>query len=111
MLKEVNLKEVGNVDASVAILDMEVEKAEKEGISVLKLLHGYGSHGKGGEILIAVRRELLLLKKKKLIRNYFNGDKWNLFDKDVIEILNEDKTIVGDCDLNKNNPGITIVVI
>ncbi len=65
MIKTINLKEVGHVEASVAILDMEIENAKKEGVSVIKILHGYGSHGQGGLILQATRKELLLLKKKK----------------------------------------------
>ena len=111
MLKEINLKEVSHVDSSVAIVKMEIERAYREGVSVLKLVHGYGSHGQGGETLKAVRRELMLLKKRGAIKNFFNGDKWNLFESETIEILNRDKTIVGDRDLNHNNPGITIVVI
>ena len=111
MIKEINLKDVANVEASVAILNMEIDLAKKSEVSVLKLVHGYGSHGQGGAILKEVRRNLLILKKKGVIKDYFNGDKWNLFDKTVIEILNKDKRIVGDRDLNRNNPGITIVVV
>ena len=111
MLKEINLKEVGSVDSCIAITQMEIEKGKKEGVSVIKLIHGYGSHGQGGIILKEVRRELAIMKRQKKIRNYFNGDKWNLFENEVIEILNKDKTIVGDSDINRRNPGITIVII
>ena len=111
MIKTVNLKDVANAEASVAIVDMEIEQAKQDGVSVLKFVHGYGSHGKGGVILKATRDELLLLKRRGKIKNFFNGDKWNIFESDVVRILNKDKTIVGDEDLNKNNPGITIVEI
>lgn len=111
MIRVVNLKEVGHVEASVAILNMEIENAKSNGDHVLKFIHGYGSHGQGGLILKAVRTELSYLKKRKIVKDYFNGDKWNLFDDKVTKILNNDKTIVKDDDLNKNNPGITIVVV
>ena len=111
MLKEINLKEVGSVEASIAITRMEIDTAKLEGITVLKLLHGYGSHGSGGIILKEVRRELSYLKKQQKIKDFFNGEKWNIFDKEVIDLLNRDKSIVGDFDLNRRNPGITIVVL
>lgn len=111
MIKTINLKDIANVEASIAVLEMEIELAKSEGITVLKLMHGYGSHGFGGVILSAVRKRLLLLKKQQKIKQYFNGDKWNIFEEDVVELLNKDKSIVGDVDLNRNNPGITIVVV
>lgn len=111
MLKTINFKDVGHIESSLAILNMEIENSKKEGISILKLIHGYGSSGQGGFTLKAIRKELSYLKRQGKIKNYFNGDKWNLFENETLEILNKDKTIVMDEDLNKNNPGITIVVI
>ena len=111
MLKCLDLKEIASVGDSIAIVEMEVENAKREGVSVIKLLHGYGSHGQGGVILKEIRKFLIILKKRGKIQDFFNGDKWNLFDKETLEILNKDKSIVGDCDLNKCNPGITIVVV
>lgn len=111
MLKEIKLKEIGSVDASIKITDMEIEASSREGVTVLKLVHGYGSHGTGGIILKEIRRELSGLKRRGKIKDFFSGDKWNIFDREVIEILNRDKTIVGDPDLNRKNPGITIVVL
>lgn len=111
MMKVVNLKEIAHVDASIAIMEMEIENAKKDGTLLIKLIHGYGSHGQGGIILKSVREDLLYLKKRGIIKDYFNGDKWNLFEKKVINILSKDKSIVKDEDLNRNNPGITIVVV
>lgn len=111
MIKTINLKDIANVEASIAVLEMELEEARRNGTTILKLMHGYGSHGFGGVILSAVRKELLLLKKRGKIKTFFNGDKWNIFETEVVEILSKDKSIVGDEDLNKNNPGITIVVV
>ena len=111
MIKTIKLKDVAHVEASISILQMEIENARKEGVSLLKLVHGYGSHGSGGAILKAVREELLICKKRGQIKNFFNGDKWNLFDKETLKLLQKDKTVAGDEDLNKNNPGITVVVI
>ena len=98
-----------SVEQAVAILEIEIESAKKEGLVAIKVVHGYGSHGKGGAILLALRPKLLSWKRGKFIQNYFFGDKWNLFDKDAQKILTKDKSICGDVDFYTNNPGITII--
>lgn len=110
MLKFVNLKE-GNysVEYALAITEIEIESAKREGCSCIKILHGYGSHGRGGVIAVALRKQLNHWKRMGFITDYFGGDKWNIFDKDTQKILLLDKTIYNDEDMNKSNPGITIV--
>lgn len=112
MLKFVNLKEEGyTVEYALTILEIEIEGAKREGLSGMKLLHGYGSHGKGGVIAQAVKRQLSLWKRQGFIVDYFGGDKWDLFDRNTQRILNLDKSIYNDQDLGHANPGITIVQI
>ncbi len=110
MLKFINFKE-GNpsVDYALAVVEIEIENAKLEGVTCIKVLHGYGSHGQGGVILNALRRQLQIFKKQKKIADFFAGDEWNIFSPRTMEILNADKSIVGDEDLNKVNPGITII--
>lgn len=111
-MRTVNFKELRiSVEDCEAILDIEIENAKKEGLNALKILHGYGSHGVGGVLLTKTRRVLQDFKRKKKIKDFFNGDKWNLFDKSTLQILQDDKYLDLDEDLNKNNPGITIVVL
>jgi hypothetical protein len=112
MLRLIDLKKDGyTVEYALAVLEIEIEGAKREGVTALKVLHGYGSHGVGGAIMLAVRRQLFLWKKEGFIVNYFGGDKWDLFDKDSQKILMDDKSITGDCDLGRGNPGITIIQI
>lgn len=112
MLKLLNLKDpsISVVDCR-AILEIEIENCKRENCAAFKILHGYGSHGKGGVVLVECRRVLQDMKRRGEIKNYFNGDKWNLFDRDTTELLKRDKSLVGDEDLNKGNPGITIVIL
>lgn len=110
MLRLVNLKQDGfTVDYALKILEIEIENAKREGVVALKVLHGYGSHGKGGAIMLELRKILPMWKRQGLIVNYFGGDKWSLFDQESKEILNKDKSIYGDCDIDHGNPGITII--
>ena len=112
MLRLINLKEGDStVEYALAVVEIEIENAKREGIVALKVLHGYGSHGKGGAIMVALRRQLRLWKNSGFVVNYFGGDKWDLFDKDSQKILNADKTIVGDEDMGHANPGITIIQV
>lgn len=112
MLRLVDLKDdVYSVEYALAIVELEIESAKKEGLIAIKILHGYGSHGVGGTIMLSLRKQLPLWKKTGFIKNFFGGDKWDLFDKESQKILMQDKTIVGDCDLGHANPGITIVQI
>lgn len=104
-------KENCTVDYALAIVEIEVESSKKEGLCAIKVLHGYGSHGKGGAILLNLRQKLRQWKKSGFIKDYFGGDKWNMFDKTTMEILMKDKSIYGDEDLNKANPGITIIYL
>jgi len=110
MLRKINLKENNaTVEYAIAVLEIEIESAKREGIKAMKILHGYGSHGRGGAIAKAVRNKLNQLKKQKIIVDYFGGDKWNIFEKETMKILELDKEIYNDDDINKSNPGITII--
>ena len=109
MLRLVNLKEGQRLEQALAILEIEIESAKKEGIVAIKVLHGYGSHGKGGVIRKALIPLLAQWKKSKFILDYCGGDKWNLFDEDAKRILLKDKSIYNDCDIANSNPGITII--
>lgn len=111
-MKTLNL-EKGNysVDHALAMIEIEIEAAKKEGQVAIKVVHGYGSHGVGGAILLALRPRLVQWKRMGLIQNFFYGDKWNLFDADTQRILQRDKSIYGDKDFYCSNPGITIIEI
>ena len=110
-MKTYNLKEVGaSREDSVILLEMFIDQAKLEKESIIKILHGYGSHGVGGVLFTAVREKLEVLKRQGKIKDYFGGGKWNLLDHETIEALLNDKSVI-DEDLNKSNPGITIVLL
>ena len=112
MLKFINLKGgLYNVDSALATVEIEIERSKLDGTVAIKVLHGYGSHGRGGVIMVELRRALFHWKKIGFVKNYFGGEKWNLFDKDSQQILMKDKSISGDPDLSNANPGITIIEV
>ena len=99
------------LDVALAQLEIEIEQASFAGEKVLKVLHGYGSHDKGGVILTHCRKQLSGMKKQKKIDDFFFGEKWNVFDQTTKKLILQNKSLADDEDLNKNNPGITIVVL
>ena len=108
----INLKENSPpLDVAIAEFEIQLEKAQFASVSALKVLHGYGSHGKGGIILMEIRRLLAKLKKEGKIKDFFFGDNWNVYNKTTSRLLMQDKSLADDEDLNKNNPGITIVML
>ena len=74
-------------------------------------MHGYGSHGKGGAIKVELSKKLRQWKNSGFIVDYFGGDEWSVFNKKTMKILELDKSIYDDEDMNKANPGITIIQV
>ena len=111
MIKTINLKEVASVEACGPIIDLEIEQAKKEGVSVIKIIHGYGSHGVGGDMLKETRKHLTYLKRRKVIKKFFVGGQWSLFNVEVTDLLKRCKEFTGDIDLNSCNPGITVIEV
>jgi len=78
---------------------------------VIKILHGYGSHGVGGSIKIAVRKSLSKKMKTNEIKAYIPGEAFaSLMGFD--EVIREYKDLIkNDSDYNKMNDGITYVIL
>lgn len=110
-MKFLNLREGYSVESALATVEIEVEFARKEGGGIIKVLHGYGSHGRGGIIGIELRKTLAQWKRNNFIKDFYYGDKWNIFNSETLKVLQQDKTIYGDPDLFNANPGITIIIV
>ena len=74
-LREINL-EAGMPLVADALrrLTFEVHHSKSLGYTAMKLIHGYGSSGKGGKIRIAARERLDFLMRKREIRGYICGE-------------------------------------
>lgn len=110
--KILNLKENSpSVEEAMAILSINLEISKLEGVKVIKVIHGYGSHGMGGLICFEVRKYLRQLKKQKKIKDLLFGNDWSISNSKCIEILTNLKDCYKDEDLNNSNPGITIIIL
>lgn len=86
-----------------------IRNARRSGVRALKIIHGYGSSGKGGKLCVGLRKSFALRKKEGVIKDFIPGEDFSIFDGRVLELLEVVSELRGDPDLNATNEGITIV--
>lgn len=110
--KVLNIKQDSpTVELALANLEIEIEICKKGGVKLLKVIHGYGSHGTGGAICSAVRKRAKKLKRQGKICDFVLGSEWDLGNSKCINVLKYVKDHCDDEDLNSQNPGITYFLI
>jgi len=92
-------------------LDRELAIARQEKNAMLKIVHGYGSSGAGGEIRIEVQKRLRELAQSGQIRGCIFGENWSKSDEETWRLLQAQPELKGDPDLGRRNPGITVVLL
>jgi len=107
-----------NVEAGFPTLDearkqviAEIRTAKRAGVHVLKIIHGYGSSGKGGKLNIGLRKSFALRKQEGVIREFIAGEDFSIFNPAVLSLLEAVPEMRGDPDLNATNEGITLLVL
>lgn len=97
--------------AAVARLGREIRLARQHQIRAVKLIHGFGSSGKGGKIRVAVRRELEALQKRGYVKAVITGETFSIFDEHTRRAFSRCDALRRDTDLDRHNNGITIVML
>jgi hypothetical protein len=92
-------------------LDRELITARQEKTKLLKLVHGYGSTGVGGDIRIAVQKRLMEMTQSGRIRGCIFGENWSKSDDFAWKLLQSQAELKSDPDLGRGNRGITIVLL
>jgi hypothetical protein len=92
-------------------LDRELAVAKQQRCTIVKLIHGYGSSGVGGDIRIAVQKRLHELQQEDQIRACIFGEDWSRSDSRTWELLKARPELKRDADLGRANRGITIVLL
>jgi hypothetical protein len=113
-----NLIEVLNLEEgfprgeeAVGKLEAGLRSAKARGVVFVKVIHGWGSSGKGGGIKRVVRRELPEMGKQGLLREWIQGTDWKVTNEAYLKWYEKYPELKSDRDLNRNNPGITIIKI
>lgn len=108
----INLKEFSpTVEQAIANLEIQLNLAKQSFTKGIKIIHGYGSHGKGGAIFIAVKKYLNIAKQKNVIKEIISGVEWSLQNEKALSLIYACPSSTSDEDLNKSNVGITVVML
>lgn len=111
-IKTVDIKsDMPTVSEALQRLDRELALARQQKLSLLKLVHGYGSTGVGGDIRIGVQARLQELVRAGQIRGCIYGENWSKSDEVTWALLRENSALKADEHLGRRNPGITIVLL
>lgn len=92
-------------------LERELALARQEKSGLLKIIHGYGSTGAGGEIRVAVQKRLRELLDAGQIRACIFGEDWSKSNEAAWRLLQANAKLKSDHDLGRCNRGITVVVL
>ena len=109
-IKTVDLKsDRPSVHEALQRLNRELDLARREGVWLLKIIHGYGSTGVGGDIRIAVQKRLQELAAAGQIRCCIFGERWSKSDEQTWRLLKANPELKADSHLGRSNRGITVV--
>lgn len=92
-------------------LASELVLARRMGMTALKIIHGYGSGGEGGALRIALRQTLAERQRERRIKGFITGETWGLFDPASRSLLEACPELSGDPDLDRHNPGMTLILL
>ena len=109
-LKTINL-EFGRptVEEALKRFDIELKKAKKNDVGCLLIIHGYGSHGKGGLIRDALREKLGTLLNDKAIKTCIYGEDFKILDKDANRLRHQYTEL--ESLFHMTNKGVTVVEV
>ncbi len=99
------------VHVALTRLEQEIKIARQSKLPLLKIVHGYGSSGVGGDIRIAVQKRLLEMSQGGQIRGCIFGENWSKSDEHTWNLLRSNPELKQDADLGRKNMGITVVVL
>jgi len=111
-MQTVNL-EKGMPDSEAALnrLKLELMTLRRMGIDCVKVIHGYGSTGKGGAIKLKTRKYLRSLKSDGKIEYFCPGELFGPFEPDGRKIVELRPVLRNDSDWARSNDGVTIVIL
>jgi hypothetical protein len=100
-----------SVNEALQRLEREIVSTRRGKAALLKVIHGYGSSGVGGDIRIAVQKRLRELCDAGEIRSCIFGEDWGTSDEATWRLLKSRPELKGDPHLGRMNAGITIVLL
>ncbi len=97
------------VDEARRLIIAEIKRAKSDGVRVLKVIHGYGSSGKGGALCVGLRKSFRLRRKEGVIKAVIAGEDFTIFNTAALDLLEAVPELRGDPDLGATNEGVTLL--
>ena len=111
-LKEINIKsDLPTASDAVKRVTYNIRNGKSLGCSAIKVIHGYGSTGKGGKIRSEVRAYLSRQKQQKQIHDFITGEDFSIFDEATRNAFLYCDDLRRDSDLERHNNGVTIIIL
>jgi len=111
-MKTINLEDGRpSVEQARTRLRGEIASARASGIKLLKIIHGYGSSGIGGDLRFALQATLRAMVADHSIEECIYGENWRKSDERSWRLLKKVPELKNDPDLGRGNRGITIIVL
>lgn len=111
MIKVINLEAgMPTVMQAKSRLNQELMSARAYRCKAVKLIHGYGSSGKGGAIKQEVHRTLSEKKRTGAIKEFVKGEDFTPFSSTGRRAVDLCPELAKDKDYSRGNDGITIVL-
>ena len=112
VLKTVNLEDgLPTVARATARLKSELQLARQRHTHAMKIIHGYGSSGVGGDLRIALQSMLRQMESRGEIESCIYGENWRKADERARDLVTRFPQLKDDRDFGRGNKGITIVVL
>ena len=112
LLRVVDIKAgMPTVDTAIKRITYNIKNAKPFGVSAIKLIHGYGSTGKGGAIRTETRKYLERQKARHQIKGFITGEQFSIFDEETRQAFLVCDDLRRDSDLERHNNGVTIVIL
>ena len=112
LIKSVNIEDrMPTVEEALQRLERELSAARAQKATALRVIHGYGSHGVGGDLRIALQAHLQKLQQSGEIREVIYGEDWRIANEASWKWLGRYPEWKKDNDLGRGNKGISIVVL
>lgn len=112
MIHEINLEtNYPDVISALKALEFFIANIRVQKGKVIKIIHGYGSSGKGGKIRTATRKLLKEYKDSGRLTLLIKGESFSIFDPSTRYLIEKFPETAKDKDLNNQNQGITYIML
>ena len=92
-------------------LESAITTGSGQGFKALTFIHGYGSSGEGGAIKKAVRCQLQFLLHQSRVKAIITGEEFEGRSGRGRQLLRQFSFLTNHRDLNRANPGVTLVIL